>query len=152
MDYVNDAYGNTMVDVPNGGNYMTNKEIFNVYEALTSISNNSDLKFSIKTSFLLAKNKVTLEPLYNAIIETRQNALNTYGIPEGDSWTIPKEKVDDFMKLWNDFMNMDNDITLQHININQFEGGDIEMGVMEKLLPIIDVTEFNDEFPINSII
>ena len=131
---------------------MTNKEIFNVYEALTSISNNSDLKFSIKTSFILAKNKVTLEPLYNAIIETRQNALNTYGVHEDDSWTIPKEKVDDFMKLWNDFMDMDNDITLQHINIDQFEGGEIEVGIMEKLLPIIDITEPNDELPINSII
>ena len=118
---------------------MTNKEIFSLYEGLTEISNDKELKFNIQTSFVLAKNRSILGPLYDAIIETRTKVLDKYGEPNDDGgWTVPKEKMADFMKVWDDFMEIDNLVMLQKIKLDDFKDEKIGIEIMEKLLPIID--------------
>lgn len=121
---------------------MKNKEVYDLYEGLYEISQNQDLKFNIKLCYSFAKNKNILEPFYNAIIETRQRFLSKYGTPQenGDGWTVAKDRMDDFLKEWNDFMNIDNFVVLQHIKLEELEDEEkLGIDLMEKLLPIIDV-------------
>lgn len=117
---------------------MTNKEIFNLYEGLYKLSQDKDLKFGVKISYIFAKNKNILEPFYNAIIDTRQKLLNKYGeAQENGDWRVTKEKMDIFMSEWDSFMKIDNFIAIDKINIEELSEEKIGINLMEKLLPII---------------
>lgn len=117
---------------------MTNKEIFNLYEGLYELSQDRDLKFGVKISYIFAKNKNILEPFYNAIIDTRQKLLNKYGeAQENGDWHVSKEKMDIFMSEWDSFMKIDNFVIIDKIDIEELEGEKIGIDLMEKLLPII---------------
>lgn len=117
---------------------MKNKDIYDLYEGLYEISQNKDLKFDIKTSYILAKNKHLLEPFYNAIGETKSKLLDKYGEPENDGWKVPKEKVKDFSKEWEEFMNIDNFISLQKISLDDLKEERLGIELVEKLLSLID--------------
>lgn len=118
---------------------MKNKDILNLYEGLYEISQNKDLKFNVKISFILAKNKNILQPLYDAIIETRRKILQKYGIGiENGDWKIPNENIPSFRKEWDEFMAIDNFICLQGISLEDIQNEKINVGLMEKLLPLID--------------
>lgn len=117
---------------------MTNKEIFNLYEGLYELSQDRDLKFGVKISYIFAKNKNILEPFYNAIIDTRQKLLNKYGeAQENGDWHVSKEKMDIFMSEWDSFMKIDNFVAIDKINIEELSEEKIGIDLMEKLLPII---------------
>lgn len=118
---------------------MKNKDIYNLYDGLYEIGQNKNLKFEIKTSYILAKDKHILEPYYNAIIETRQRLLDKYGDPQDNGdWKVPKEKVKDFTREWDDFMEMENLIQLQNIELKDLEGEKLDIELMEKLLNLIN--------------
>lgn len=118
---------------------MKNKEIYHLYEGLYEISQDKEIKFDVKIAFALAKNKNLLQPIYDAIIDTRYRLLESCGEPKEDGdWKIPKEKVDEFTKKWKDFMDIDNFITLQHIKLDDIQNKEIGIDLIEKLLPIID--------------
>ena len=118
---------------------MTNKEIFNLYEGLYELSQDKDLKFGVKISYIFAKNKNILEPFYNAIVDTRQKLLNKYGEPQDNGdWHVSKEKMDIFMNEWNAFMEIENFVNLDKVKIEDLEGEKIGIELMEKLLPIIE--------------
>ena len=118
---------------------MKNKDIYDLYEGLYEISQDKELKFDIQTSFVLAKNKSLLKPLYDIIIDTRQKALESYGeqLENGD-WRIPKEKLKEFSNEWSNFMNTDNFVVLQKIKLDDIKNEKINIDLMEKLLLIID--------------
>lgn len=117
---------------------MTNKDIYDLYEGLVEISQDKQLKFSIQTSYFLAYNKKTLEPFYQAIIETRNNLFEQYGSQTEDGWKIPNINVDTFQKEWSDFMRIQNQIDLRSIKLNEITG-QINIDLMGKLLPIIKI-------------
>ena len=118
---------------------MKNKDIFTLYEGLYEIGQDKELKFDIKTSFILAKDKNILQPVYDAILETRQKILEKYGEPlENGDWRVPNEKIKDFQKEWNDFMEMENFISLQGITLEDIKTKEIHIDLMEKLLPLIN--------------
>ena len=118
---------------------MKNKDIYNLYEGLYEISQDKELKFNIKTSYILAKNKHILEPFYNAISETKEKLINKYGKPKEDgTWFVSKEDVPNFTKEWNNFMDMDNFINLESIRLQDLEEEKLGIELMEKLLKIIN--------------
>ena len=118
---------------------MKNKDVYTLYEGLAEISQDKELKFNIQTSYTLAKNKNFLEPLYGAITETRQKIIKKYAsLQENGDLLIPKEKIEDFQKDWDNFMNIDNFVSLQHIKLTDIETDKIDVGTIEKLLNIID--------------
>ena len=117
---------------------MTNKEIFSLYEGLYEISQDKELKFGARISYIFAKNKNLLQPYYDAIIDTRQKILEKYGEPQDNgNWHVSKEKMDVFMSEWNAFMEIENFITVDKINLEDLENEKIGIELMEKLLSII---------------
>ena len=118
---------------------MKNKEIFSLYEGLYEISQDKDLKFGIKVSYMMAKNKNLLEPYYNAIVDTRQKLLEKYGeAQDNGDWHVGKDKLEIFMGEWNAFMNIENFVNIEKIKIDSLEGEKIGVELTEKLLPIIE--------------
>ena len=118
---------------------MKNKEIFNLYEGLYEISQDKELKFGVRISYIFAKNKNILQPYYDAIIDTRQKILEKYGEPQDNGdWRVNKEKMNIFMSEWNAFMEIENFVNLEKIRIEDLNGEKIGVELMEKLLSIIE--------------
>ena len=118
---------------------MKNKEIFNLYEGLHEISQDKELKFGVRISYTLAKDKNILQPYYDAIIDTRQKILEKYGEPQDNGdWHINKEKMDVFMSEWKAFMEIENYIGLDGVKIEDLDGEKIGIELIEKILPIIE--------------
>lgn len=117
---------------------MKNKDIYDLYEGLAIIGQDSELKFNAQTSFYLARNKNLLAPYYNAIVETRTKILEKYGEAKEDgTWLVPNDKVEDFTREWDAFMSIENIVNLQKIKIEDFQT-QVNIEIMGKLLPIIE--------------
>lgn len=116
---------------------MTNKEILNTYEALSKL-NKSDIKFNIKVSYKLAKNKKILQPFYEAIISARYKKLIEIGEQNKDGTiTIPNEKIDEADKIIKDLFEIDNKIELEKISLEELEEYDLEFDIIDGLYNII---------------
>ena len=123
---------------------MTNSEIIGLYDALTKISLNNSLKFDAVTCFKLAKNKRTIQPIMESIIEARQILFDKYGTPktaEEPEIFIPKEKVPAFQEEYLDLTNTKVQVELEKIPIESFKDTKLEMELMENLMPIIEYKE-----------
>ena len=71
---------------------MKNRDIKRLYEGLCEIS---ELKFYPKTSFILAKDKLILQPYYLYINNSLKELLNKFGtFNEDSSTTILNENMD----------------------------------------------------------
>lgn len=116
---------------------MKNQDIWDAYEGLSELSSNN-IKFKAVTSFLLAKNKRTLEPIYKALLETREKLFKKYGEQVEEGWRIPKENTDLFKNEFNILMDTETYINIDKISIENFEDEKIEINLMEKLTPLIE--------------
>jgi hypothetical protein len=65
----------------------------------------------------LAYDKNILEPLYKAIMETREKLFLKYSEPRDNQIFIPNEKVKDFTIEWDSFMSIDNTVSLKSISL-----------------------------------
>lgn len=116
---------------------MKNKDIVTIYEGLSELYNDKQFVFDIKTSFILAKNKNILEPLYDAIIQARNSILIKYGEQKGTEYTIKKENIEAFKEQVEQLMEIDNFVSLQKIKLADLDGK-IGIKIMQGLLPIIE--------------
>ena len=119
---------------------MKNKDIYRLYEGLCEIADNSSLRFNIKTSLILAKDKAILEPIYDAIYQSRQSIIKKYGklINNGSDWNIPYEKVEEFSSELNELMEIDNNICLEGITLQDLGDNIIPIALIQKILPLIE--------------
>lgn len=118
---------------------MTNGEIFKLYEGLWDICSDKDLKFKVKTSFILAKNKVLLEPYYTAIIEARTKLLKQYGEETGgEEFSIPQENIESFTHDVNILWSVENNIKIEKLKLEDLGEELINADRIEKILYMID--------------
>lgn len=120
---------------------MTNSEIIGLFNALTKISLDNSLKFDAVTCFKLAKNKRTIQPIVESIIEARRILFEKYGTPkstEEPEIFIPKQKVPAFQEEYLDLINTKVDVTLEKVSLESFKDIKLEMELMENLIPMIE--------------
>lgn len=116
---------------------MKNEEIINLYETLEKIDDCTSLTFPIEVSFALAKNKHILNPIYTAVMDTRQKIILENGIRnEDNTYTIPNEKIEKVNNDLRNLYNLSSEVNLNYINVNTLEGK-ISLKFMEGLLPIL---------------
>lgn len=116
---------------------LTNEQIVDLYEGLSEISEDKELKFKATVSFSLAKNKNILKPFYDSITEARQKLIEKYGEQNEKGWLIPNEKLIQFKAEFEALMFTNTYITTEEILITDLEEERIGIELMEKLLPII---------------
>ena len=119
---------------------MINSEIIGLYNALMKISD-SPLKFDAVTSFKLAKNKRTLQPIVEAIIEARQTLFKKYNTSksaEDPEIFIPNEKVPAFQEEYLNLLDTKVEVSLEKISLDSLKDIKIEMELMENLIPMIE--------------
>ena len=116
---------------------MTNEQIVDLYEGLSEISQNKDLKFKAVISFVFAKNRNIIRPFYDSIIEARTKLINKYGEKNDEGILIPNEKIPQFKSEFEILMHTENYINIEEISLEDFKEEYIGIELMEKILPII---------------
>lgn len=120
---------------------LTNAQISVLYEGLQIFTNSPDLIMSAKDKVHMIRNKSTLEPLYNAFNEVRNELIVKYGDlnEAGTEYKlVDPEKVNAFIQEITPVINETvNDINLYHIDVNAIDDN-VDIKTLESLLVIID--------------
>ena len=116
---------------------LTNEQIVDLYEGLSKISEDKELKFKATLSFALAKNRNLLKPVYDSIMEARQRLIEKYGERNDEGWLIPNDRIESFRHEFEALMFTKTYATTEEIVIEAFSDERIGTELMEKLLPII---------------
>ena len=120
---------------------MKNWEIKQLYNGLTELTKDTDLKLNVRTSFILAKNLLTLKPINNLILEEEEKIWRKLGKPNNNGGiTIPVDLVDEWKKETDELNNIENEIELQQVRLSDLEGEKINLATMMKIMKIIKET------------
>ena len=98
-----------------------NDDVLILYETLTRLIENKELKFNVITGYIMAKNKAVLEPIATLIYNMRRDTVLEYGTSDGEEIQIPKEKIDELNQKIEDLMNVENDVDITQVSIHSFE-------------------------------
>ena len=114
------------------------KDIIKLYEGLVKLGE-ANLKLPAKTSYGLAKNKVVLEPLYQAANEARQSIWIKYGEPtlEG-GLQIPNEKIGNANQEMIELFETENEVRIHKIKLEDFGDVPIDFSLIENIMDIIE--------------
>lgn len=115
---------------------MTNREIIVLYECLLELQKKS-VKFDVITCFRLSKNKYTLTPIYESIMESSHQLFEKYAVKVDSELQILPENVNKFWEEHNKLMKLETPIQLEEISIEDIKDLQIDLSTMEALLPII---------------
>lgn len=113
---------------------MKNKDILKMFEGLNQIS---QIKFKPKTSYILAKDKIILEPYYQTIIKCQQDIWESFGEKTNEGFRIPNEKIEEANNAMKELMEVENNIVLDGVSIDDFGDEVIDMETLEKIIDII---------------
>ena len=120
---------------------MKNKEIFELYTALSTILGEPSKELGIRTKFKLAKNQIAIDKIYELVQKQHNSIIERYGEEkENGVITVPPEKIDITRKEINELMEINNEITLEKINLDELDGAPITSETLMKLMPIIEET------------
>lgn len=116
---------------------MKNGEILKLYETLQRISENKDLKFNVKTGYILARNKEKLRQEAIIIYDERRKIIMEHGRVEGKEIIVPNEYIEEVNKKINELMEIENDVEVTKVPINLFDNIELNMEDIEGLSGII---------------
>ena len=110
---------------------MKNTEIYNIASGLVSLYNQmvkENLKFPVKINFYFQKNMKTLVEMAQEIESERTQIISKYGSPSEDdpaTIKIDPDKASEANKELTDFFTLDQEVTINTIDLECFDG--IEM-------------------------
>ena len=118
---------------------MRNEVIISLCDALGEVLGEASKDLSIKTKFKLAKNRKILEPLYNVIMEQRDNIVKKYGVEDKNgSVTVPTDKIGIVNKEMQELSKIENECELEKITLEELGDAPIQGNVLMNLFPIIE--------------
>ena len=117
---------------------LKNGEILELYETLSRLSQNKELKLKVSLGYKLLKNKEQLYPSAKIVYELRQKILNDYGTRDKDGNIIVlKENIETVNNQINELMNFENFIDIVEISLDELEPYELNMEDIEGIRYII---------------
>lgn len=113
---------------------LTNDEIYLLYSALQSLKNEK-IALPIKDGFVLVKNMKILQPLVEAIEETRETIIKKY---VDESGVICAEKRAAVNKELYELSKVENDVILNKLSLTKIENLNLDLNIISALAPIIE--------------
>lgn len=114
---------------------MKNTEIYNIASALVNLYNQmaeNNMKFPVKVNFYFSKNMKTLVDMAQELDTERNTIITKFGAPDKDDpnkINIDPDKVDDANKELVDLFNLEQEVAINTIDLECFDG--IEMTPQE---------------------
>lgn len=122
---------------------MKNGEVLNMYQTLTRISNNPDLKFGVALGYTMAKNRERLRQEATIIYQMRQDIIMEHGKLDGKDIVVPNEYVDEVNKKVNELMELENDVSVIQVPVELFDTIELSMEDIEGLSGMIQPFGFS---------
>ena len=115
---------------------LTNQQIHELYEAIILLK---QIELPIKTSFNLIKNLKVLEPIYQAIQETRNEVLVKFGYDGTPNYQFAPEKVAEINGELNKILAIESEIAVSQIWMADLEKHlpQATPALLEALYPIL---------------
>ena len=120
---------------------MKNKEIMTIYEGLQKARSDTNIKFSARTTFIIVCNIKMLEPIIEALVESKNELLQKFGTPQASnpgSYFIPEENRVVLSKELETLDSMDTEVKFQKIKWEDIEDLNLSIQIMEALYPMIE--------------
>ena len=107
---------------------MKNGEVLRLYETLSEIANDPNQKFTVKVSYIFAKNRERIRSEAILIFNMRQKILLEYGKQKdnGDI-IIPRDKLDEVDNKINELMNLDSDLQVDQLCFTDLKGYELSI-------------------------
>lgn len=114
---------------------MTNGEIVNLYEGLQSIKT---IALPIQVTYVFLRDNQVLSPLYQAIMQCRDDLVRKYGAPQEDgTYTVPQENIGQFQEEINQLANIENQVELTKVSLSELSSLNLSMSELQAIMPII---------------
>lgn len=124
---------------------MKNGDVITLYETLTKINENSDLKFNVRLGYIMARNREKLRQEAIIIYDQRRKIVMEYGtINDNKDIIIPRDKIDEVNKNINDLMEMDNNVQIDLVSPDDFDDNMMNLSDIEGLMPMFKDIIFTD--------
>lgn len=123
---------------------MTNNEIYTIAEKLEEnfANQQNSIYFPAKLNFYFLKNRENLFNASNAILKSRQEIAEHYGVPQGDgTYFVPEEKREAAGKELEDLFNLEQDIKIYKVKIDSFDNMNLSISQMDSLMFMIEEDE-----------
>ncbi len=118
---------------------MTNKGIVELYNGLTELKENKEMRFPARTTYAIVVNLKAIEHIVEAIVETKEAVLQRFGTEEQDNpgnYYIPPENRKDMIAEMEKIDMIENKVTFQYIQWEDIENLELSVSEMEALYPI----------------
>ena len=117
---------------------MKNGDILLLYETLSRITSNPELKFNIRIGYIMARNKEKIRAEAVIISNQRRQIILEYGTLKDDELIVPKDKIDEVNQKINELMEIESDIQITTIPINEFDDNNkLNITDIEGLMPML---------------
>lgn len=113
-----------------------------MYETLTRIGNDPDLKFSVALGYTMAKNKEKLRQEAVIIYQMRRDIILEHGEPDGKDIVVPNEYVDEVNRKIDELMEIENDVQIMQVPVDLFDTIELNMEDIEGLSGMIQPFDF----------
>lgn len=118
---------------------LTNQELTTVYETIQSLRQADTQALPVKIGFTIVKDANLLEPIYNAVISTRDEIALRYGTNDGTGTVnIPPEYVETASKELQDLSECKSEVDLTLIPLAAISDLSLPLDSIYGLYPIID--------------
>ena len=117
---------------------MTNSQLIQLYETLIRITTNTDLRFSVKIGYYLAKNKAAIREdallLYNA----RSDLMREYGkIQDNGDIIVEQSQFSELQKKIDEILNIETNVQIFPIDVDELKEYQLNIEDIEGLMPIL---------------
>ena len=100
---------------------LKNADVLILYETLSRLMGNKELKFNVKVGYFMAKNKAALESIANVVYDMRRELVMNYGTTDGDEIQIPKESMEELNSKVEELLNVENEVDIIQVPIEMLE-------------------------------
>lgn len=118
---------------------LKNADVLILYETLSRLMENKELKFNVKVGYFMAKNKAALESIANVVYDMRRELVMNYGTTDGDEIQIPKESMEELNSKVEELLNVENEVDIIQVPIEMLEKSEMNfediVGLTYMILP-----------------
>lgn len=117
---------------------MKNGDILKLYETLSRLSEDKNLRFGVKIGYLLAKNKAAIRNDAMLIYSERKKIMLEYGdVQDNGDIIVKKELVNEVQGKLDELMNIDVNVQITPLYLPDLERYELNIDDIEGLMPII---------------
>ena len=117
---------------------LTNQEIVNIYEGIQKLRETQVDALPVKVGFSLIKDMNILQPLYSAVITTRDEVALRYGENDNGVVHIPDEFLEKVNTELQELGSLESEVDISYIPLAAISNLSFPLDIIYSIYPIIE--------------